>query len=289
MSVLDLLEKRSLPYKFQGKDVVVHCLNPEHPDKNPSLRIDKSTGLGHCFSCGFSVNIFRYFETPSNFVKLRAEVIKDKISKLRSDMYGLTLPNNAQPYPRDFRGISVELLREFEAFRHKDYVDRIVFPMRDIEGKIRSFAGRLEFNKVGERRWDFQPGGSTLPFFQEKLRKPSSSVFVVEGIFDALNLYQKGLTNVMALMGTSALGSKKRGLNLEKVKILKLQGIGRIILLLDGDDAGIQAAAILEPMLQKAGFDVLNIELEEGRDPGELDQDEVNQLIKYYDKNSDHR
>jgi len=289
MSVLELLDKRSITYKYQGKDVVIHCLNPEHPDKNPSLRVDRTTGLGHCFSCGFSINLFKYFQTPSNFVKMRADVIKTKISKIKSDMYGLSFPTNAQPYPRDFRGISVELLKEFEAFRHKDFTDRIVFPMRDIQGKIRAFAGRLEINKVGEKRWYYQPGGASIPFFQEKLKTPSNSVFLVEGIFDVLNLYQKGLTNVMGLMGTQTLGSKKKGLNLEKVKILKLQGINRIVLLLDGDAAGVQAAATLEPMLQQAGFDVLNIELEEDRDPGELSQTEVNQLIKYYDKNSDHR
>ena len=35
----------------KGKDYVVSCLNPEHDDKNPSMRIDQITGIFNCFSC----------------------------------------------------------------------------------------------------------------------------------------------------------------------------------------------------------------------------------------------
>ena len=53
MNVEELIQKKKIPYRLQGADIVVGCLNPEHDDSNPSMRIDKITGIFHCFSCGF--------------------------------------------------------------------------------------------------------------------------------------------------------------------------------------------------------------------------------------------
>ncbi|UQZ91326.1 DNA primase (plasmid) [Deltaproteobacteria bacterium Smac51] len=35
-----------------------HCLNPEHPDKNPSMSFDRRRRKVHCFSCGADYDIF---------------------------------------------------------------------------------------------------------------------------------------------------------------------------------------------------------------------------------------
>ena len=40
MTVEELLEQQKIPYKVSPKDFVVRCLNPEHDDHNPSMRID---------------------------------------------------------------------------------------------------------------------------------------------------------------------------------------------------------------------------------------------------------
>jgi len=102
---------------------------------------------------------------------------------------------------------------------------------------------------------------------------------LVEGIFDALNLMDKGIPNVAATLGTNTFLSRK-GINKEKVALLKLQGITKIIILFDGDTAGIKAAEELKPALEKENFFVQVIDLPENRDPGDLSQDEVNHLRK---------
>ena len=56
--VLDLLKDKGVPFQISGKDYVTKCFNPEHDDTNPSFRIDRMTGIAHCFSCGFKTNIF---------------------------------------------------------------------------------------------------------------------------------------------------------------------------------------------------------------------------------------
>lgn len=58
MNVEEMLKIKGIPYEDRGENVKLHCLNPHHNDKNPSLEIRKSDGLFHCWSCGFSGNIY---------------------------------------------------------------------------------------------------------------------------------------------------------------------------------------------------------------------------------------
>ena len=60
MTVEELLNEQGKSFLPSGKDFVVRCLNPDHEDKNPSFRIDRVSGLGHCFSCGFATDIFAF-------------------------------------------------------------------------------------------------------------------------------------------------------------------------------------------------------------------------------------
>jgi len=63
MDVIELLNKQKLVYTLSGQDFQIKCLNPDHDDRNPSLRVDKVTGVMHCFSCGFRSNIFTHIGT----------------------------------------------------------------------------------------------------------------------------------------------------------------------------------------------------------------------------------
>ena len=60
MNVEELLIKQDVPYIPKGADFEVSCLNPDHPDRNPSMRIDRITGIFNCFSCEFKGNPVSY-------------------------------------------------------------------------------------------------------------------------------------------------------------------------------------------------------------------------------------
>ena len=45
MKVVDILQERRVEFKSSGQDYLVRCLNPEHEDKHPSMRIDTITGI----------------------------------------------------------------------------------------------------------------------------------------------------------------------------------------------------------------------------------------------------
>ena len=73
MKVVDLLQERKIDFKPSGRDYLVKCLNPEHEDKNPSMRIDNVTGVYNCFSCGFKGSIFKLFGAPANFLDIKRQ------------------------------------------------------------------------------------------------------------------------------------------------------------------------------------------------------------------------
>ena len=58
MNVEELLVHQGLLFKPSGNDFLVSCLNPDHEDTNPSMRIDRVLGIFNCLSCGYKGNIF---------------------------------------------------------------------------------------------------------------------------------------------------------------------------------------------------------------------------------------
>jgi DNA primase len=95
-----------------------------------------------------------------------------------------------------------------------------------------------------------------------------------------LNLYDKGLKNVVCTFGTNTLQ------NDTKLKLLsfKAQGVSHIYMLFDGDDAGERAAQTLKPLIEESEFIVEIIKLPDGTDPGELDQFDVQSIAEYIKK-----
>lgn len=282
MELENIFRENNIGFSISGKDYLIKCLNPEHLDRNPSLRIDRLSGIGHCFSCGYSVNIFSYFNKEANLQLIKIAKLREKIARINSSSVGLTIPPRSIPLTREYRNISVSTLKTFGLFENQnDFPDRVVIPMRDATGKIIAFNARHK-EIGGEPRYKIFPTGVELPFFPANFTVTNNSVVFVEGIFDALNLYDKGLTNVIALLGTSTLHSKKRGLNKSKVNMLKLKNVLKIYLLLDNDKAGKTASAELKYLLEEVNFLVEQIDLpEDYKDPGELNAEQIKELINY--------
>lgn len=280
--VLDLLNKQNIPLQVSGRDYLIHCLNPEHKDSNPSFRVDRVTGVAHCFSCGFKTNIFKYFGVFSNPIPIRIAKLKEKLQDLRTQHLGLEIPDGATPYTRVFRGISPQTLKHFGAFytnQVEKLIDRIVFPIKDITGKTVVYVARHTLSD-GNPRYINYPAGVQIPTFPPKCPPNHRSMVLVEGMFDMLNLYDKGLENAVCCFGTNTLQRDT------KLKLLpyKAQGITHVYLLFDGDDAGDKAAKLLKPIIEDEGFIVEIIKLPDGIDPGELSKEDVLGIKEYTKK-----
>ena len=288
-AVYKLMKERGMHFTPQGADYVIKCLNPDHPETNPSLRIDRTTGVGHCFSCGYNINIFKYFGLLSNPISVRVAKLKNKLEELVASTTGLEMMLGATPVTTSYRGISLKTLRKFEAFSTnlvKDMEDRIIFPIRDITGKIRSFIGRHTHTTTG-KKYLIYPHGVSLPIFPSKLETHTNYIVLVEGTFDFLNLYDKGLTSAVCVYGTQTLLGKD-SLNNVRLKLLpfKTQGVTHIYVMFDGDTAGRTAAAALVPILEQLDYVVENIVIPEGEDPGVLSVETVQQFKEYFDGKS---
>ena len=269
MNVEELLQSKNVPFVPKGKDFVVSCLNPEHDDNNPSMRIDQITGIFHCFSCGFKGNVFVHFGEKASFLHLRRELVKKKIREKRAESVGLPFPRSALPYVGNWRNIKPETYRKFEAFQeHEAFVGRIVFPIRDISGRIVAFNARHMTG--GTPKYLISPPGARMPLFPAKIDPIQASVILVEGIYDMINLHDKGLTNAVCCFGT-------RNINEEKLSILRLQGIEEAIVFFDGDEAGQTAAAKVQEMCENVDLLTRNINVAD-IDPGALTENQVEKL-----------
>jgi DNA primase len=276
--VLELIQKEGLGFQISGRDYVVKCLNPEHPDTNPSLRIDKVTGSFHCFACHFKGNIFKHFGVLTNHTSIRVAKLKEKLNLLKRNV-DLELPTGATPYTRSFRGISSATLKHFGAFYtqyEEKLLDRICFPVRDITNRTVVFVARHTLSN-GNPRYVNYPQGVSMPLFPASAPSNTKSIVLVEGLFDFLNLYDKGLKTAVCCFGTNTLHKDTR----QKLLPFRAQGIQKIYIMFDGDQAGERAAAELKPTIETEGFVVEIIKLPDGLDPGDLDQESVIGIIEY--------
>lgn len=281
-NVPDLLIKEKVSYTEKGEDFLVHCLNPDHEDSHASLRIDQMTGMFHCFSCGYKSTIFQHFgEYQSRTYDLLAEVSRE-IENIMIETAGLEIPASAMQFNEEFRGIKAEVMKDFRAFTHTDpeYVNRVVFPVPDITGKIMGFIGRYTHSNASPK-YRVVPAGAKLPIYPIP---KSDHVIFVEGLFDAINLIDKGLDNACSLFGTHNLSMRNAE---EKLAPLQASGVVRVFMLLDNDLAGKAATEkvrkIIESTTDLKVYDISDF-LDEGQDAGDLSQDDVDFLAKYIKK-----
>ena len=271
MNVEDLLLSKNIPYIPKGKDYVVRCLNPQHDDRNPSMRIDQVTGIFNCFSCQYKGSIFKHFGEKADKMEQKRQFLKKKIQEKRMESIGLEMPEGYAPYMGNWRNIRPETYRSFNAFIHagKDFVGRICFPIRDRSGHIVAFQSRTTSDQTP--KYLFSPAGSKLPLFPV-VEPIISSIILVEGIFDVLNLHDKGLTNAVCCFGI-------KNVTVEKLQVLSVQGIERIDIFLDNDEAGQVASEKIKELCEETNLATRNIAFgNKYLDAGALTQQQVDKL-----------
>ena len=260
MDVKELLEERGVKFQSKGRDYQVHCFNPEHDDNNPSMNIDKISGVFNCLSCGYAGDIFKYYNVAKkSLVNEKVLSLLESINKLVNKK--LHIPLDAVYYNSDYRNIKKETLRRFKAFtvdrlQGRDFEGRLIFPIMDISNKITNFQGRFLFSDL-EPKYINVPEKTALPMYPAVVNPIKHSIILVEGIFDMIKEKQKK--------------------NIERLLQYKYQGIDAIYIMFDGDKAGKEATKGLKKYISNT-FATESIDLEDGMDPGKLTQDDVDKL-----------
>ena len=111
-----------------------------------------------------------------------------------------------------------------------------------------------------------------LPLYPSQVRPIKGRVILVEGIFDMLNLHDKGLENAICCFGT-------RNIDVDKLKLLKMQGVSAVDILFDPDEAGQEASIKIQEMCDIAEILHKNVKIPVALgDAGALNKEKVKQL-----------
>lgn len=272
-----LLSDKGIPFRVSGRDYVVKCFNEDHEDSNPSMRIDKTTGVFNCFSCGYKGNLFKKYDVNPPLTSIKMQKLKEKLHILKA--VELKELEGARPYKQKYRNISPETLTRFGAFTTseiKELEDRLIFPITDISGKIRVYVARHTLSDA-QPKYLYYPAHVRIGCFPEKINSDKDYIILVEGIFDALNLYDKGVDNVVVAFGTQSLKSNIGN----KLAVYKVQGIRKVYLFFDGDYAGKTASEELKPLIEAEGFEVEILNCPDDEDPGSMTVEDIETLKAY--------
>lgn len=160
--------------------------------------------------------------------------------------------------------------RLYDKFRN-----RIMFPIQDIRNRVIAFGGR---NVVQKEKYDaFDPKYLNSPenivyskgrnLFGLNVAKRHAEngmlkrLLIVEGYMDAISLYQRGITNVVASLGTALTDNQGR---------LLRRNAEQVILGYDSDGPGQNAIMRGIDILRSMGVDIRVLQISGAKDPDEF-------------------
>ena len=142
------------------------------------------------------------------------------------------------------------------------FYNRLMFPILDDRGNVTGFGGRI----IGSGEPKYLNSKETPVFDKSKnlyginiaKRNRSRELVLVEGYMDVITLFQGGIENVVASLGTA--------FNQTHTRILK-KYCDSVILAFDSDTAGITAALKSIPLISQNGLKVKVFSTSDAKDP----------------------
>jgi DNA primase len=236
----------------------------------------------------FKKNLFTSQEGKTALDYLKKRNISEKTIQDFKIGYAMNSWNSLLTYFKG-KGVSIDLLEKaglvLPGKKKDEYYDRfrgrIIFPIFTLTGKVVGFGGRTLFNAdpkyLNSPDTPLYSKGQLLyglHLSKEAIRNAGETI-LVEGYTDFLALYQAGLTNCAASLGT-ALTPHQVG--------LAMRFAPRVIINYDGDTAGRAAAFRALPICFDKGLETQVLVLPNNLDPDGFIQkhgkDEYLKLIK---------
>jgi DNA primase len=246
------IEKSSLPSQRKSKKDILFKLNMVASRFYHSILVESNEGRAagdYLKKRGISLEIAKEFQlgyAPGEWNTL-VKFLTDKKAPLGiAEEIGLLIRRKSKD-------------GYYDRFR-----DRIMFPIRDVDGRVLGFGGRILIEE--EPKYMNSPESEvyrkrSILYGLDKARdsiRRSGRAIVVEGYMDFLSLYIAGIRNVVATLGTA--------LTRDHVMLLK-RYTDRVIVVFDGDESGRKAALrVLEVFLEE-GLSPLMVSLPDGDDP----------------------
>ena len=223
MTIVEFLEDAGLVFtKKTGEEVVAYC--PWHDDRNASLAINLNKGAYHCFNGCIKgrdgmKRLLEKLDPNRNLYQLLIDKFPELyIRKYRSitpepedDVkYDVTqLPSAVDNVYLAQRGITNQTILDFDIRYHVGF-DSIIVPIYQHGELLGSVQRNISRNPKYVNSKGMDRDKAVFPL--DKVEPSDGKIIVVEGLFDAINAHQKGVTNTVCTFGGNVSHSQAKTL-----------------------------------------------------------------------------
>lgn len=166
--------------------------------------------------------------------------------------------------------------KKFDRFR-----GRVMFPILSMSGRVLGFGGRILSNEKKAAKYLNSPESDIYHkskvlygiYHAKKSIAKEDNCYLVEGYTDVIQLYQRGIQNVVSSSGTALSSEQIRLVN----RLTK-----NITLLFDGDAAGLRASLRGVDIILEEGMNVKICTFPEGEDPDSFAKNNSLEAVTLY-------
>lgn len=228
----------------------------------------KSIGIGYFRERGFRDDTIKKFQLgycPDRFEAVSVEALKEGFSRQTIIDTGLCTENQRGGLTDRFRG-------------------RVIFPVHTVSGQVVAFGGRVLKKTDNTAKYVNSPESEIYHksselyglYFAKNAIQRADVCYLVEGYTDVISMHQAGVENVVASSGTS--------LTTGQIRLIH-RFTSNIVVLYDGDAAGIKASIRGIDMLLEEGMNVEVVLLPDGEDPDSFSRSQDStQFIDYINR-----
>ncbi len=172
-------------------------------------------------------------------------------------------------------------IKRFDRFK-----GRVMFPIHSMSGRVLGFGGRILGNDKKAAKYLNSPESDIYHkskvlygiYFAKQAIAKEDNCYLVEGYTDVIQMYQKGVENVVSSSGTALTSEQIRLIN----RLTK-----NITVLFDGDAAGLRASLRGIDLILEQGMNVKVCTFPEGEDPDSFAKNNTYEdLVLYLEENA---
>lgn len=209
----------------------------------------KAIGLSYFKERGFTQETIKKFQlgySPDAWEAFTQEALKQGYQLSYLEKTGLTIVKGDKKFDR-FKG-------------------RVIFPIHSLSGRVLGFGGRILSNDKKAAKYLNSPESDVYHkskvlygiYLAKQAIAREDNCFLVEGYTDVIQMYQRGIENVVSSSGTA--------LTPEQIRLIR-RLTNNITLLFDGDAAGLRASLRGVDLILEQGLNVKVCAFPEGEDP----------------------
>ncbi|WP_437921145.1 DNA primase [Sphingobacterium sp. LRF_L2] len=227
--------------------------------------LGQTIGLSYFKERGYREDIIKKFDlgySPDQWTALSDAAVKDGFHKDYLKEIGLSIERDDGSIYDRFRG-------------------RVIFPIHNLTGRIIGFGGRTLKTEKSVPKYVNSPESeiyhkSDVLYglnFAKKAIMDKDTCYLVEGYADVISMHQAGVENVVSSSGTS--------LTTGQIRLIS-RFTKNVVILYDGDAAGIKASLRGTDMLLEEGLNVKVLLFPDGNDPDSYVQKYGSSAFKEY-------